>query len=290
MALLTVANLRGVKEASTLFALPTYLFVATVGTMLVVGFAKCLDGVCPTAISSGADLEAEVAVIGLFLILRAFASGSTALTGVEAVANGRDSVPARRNRKRRHHARDHGCHLDRDVPRHLNAGPLVRRPDLGGNHRPIRDGNLADGRAVFDGGVGFYHSQVFTAAILILAANTAYRTSLAYPPSWPNTSWCLASTSTAATASSSPTGHHPGAGGPGASDRVPGGSEPSDPAVRRGRFTAFTLSQTGMVLHWLKVRDRGWRRSVAINAVAHSPPGWSDVVTTASSSPMERGS
>ncbi|MDP9145389.1 MAG: amino acid permease, partial [Actinomycetota bacterium] len=68
VALLTLANLRGVREASTLFAVPTYLFVVTVGVMLVVGFAQCFDGECPTAISSGANLEAEVGAVGLFLI------------------------------------------------------------------------------------------------------------------------------------------------------------------------------------------------------------------------------
>ena len=88
VVLLTVANLRGVKEASTIFALPTYLFVLTVFAMLVAGFLRCVDGSCPTAISAGAQIPAEVGAVGLFLVLRAFASGSTALTGVEAIANG----------------------------------------------------------------------------------------------------------------------------------------------------------------------------------------------------------
>ncbi|HET9259136.1 MAG TPA: amino acid permease, partial [Acidimicrobiia bacterium] len=88
VALLTIANLRGVREASTLFAAPTYLFVATVGTMLITGFVQCLDGECPQAVSSGLEIDAEVGAITLFLVLRAFASGSTALTGVEAIANG----------------------------------------------------------------------------------------------------------------------------------------------------------------------------------------------------------
>jgi amino acid transporter len=57
VALLTIANLRGVKEASTLFAAPTYLFVVTVGIMLIAGFVECLDGECPQAVSSGLDLD-----------------------------------------------------------------------------------------------------------------------------------------------------------------------------------------------------------------------------------------
>ncbi len=101
VVLVTIANLRGVKEASTLFAAPTYLFISTVFTMLIVGFLRCADGVCPDAISSGSEIEAEVGAVTLFLLLRAFASGSTALTGVEAVANG---VQAFRNPKARNAA------------------------------------------------------------------------------------------------------------------------------------------------------------------------------------------
>ncbi len=59
VVLVTVANLRGVKEASTVFAAPTYLFIATIFTMLVVGFFRCADGVCPQAISAGLELEAR---------------------------------------------------------------------------------------------------------------------------------------------------------------------------------------------------------------------------------------
>jgi len=80
---LTLANLRGVKEASTIFALPTYFFVLTVFAMLITGLVRCLDGTCPTAVSGGVPIGAEVGAVGLFLVLRAFASGSTALTGVE---------------------------------------------------------------------------------------------------------------------------------------------------------------------------------------------------------------
>jgi amino acid transporter len=84
--LLTLANLRGVKEAGTLFAFPTYGFVAMVYVMLGTGFVRCLAG-CPEAATAHLPLE-ETAAISLFLILRAFSSGSTALTGVEAISNG----------------------------------------------------------------------------------------------------------------------------------------------------------------------------------------------------------
>ena len=92
--ILVVANLRGVKESGRAFALPTYGFVACVLAMLAVGAIKVLFGDGLSAESAGYELR-DVAdtsgVLVVFLFLRAFASGCTALTGVEAVSNG---VPA----------------------------------------------------------------------------------------------------------------------------------------------------------------------------------------------------
>ncbi|MGH2691684.1 MAG: APC family permease, partial [Actinomycetota bacterium] len=86
IALVAMANLRGVKEAGTLFALPTYGFVITVYIMLGAGLVNCLDG-CPRAATADLPIHPEHA-LSFFLILRAFSSGSTALTGVEAISNG----------------------------------------------------------------------------------------------------------------------------------------------------------------------------------------------------------
>ncbi len=144
VALVTIANLRGVKEASTLFAAPTYLFITTVFTVLIVGFLRCADGVCPQAISSGLELEAEVGAVTLFLLLRAFASGSTALTGVEAVADG---VQAFRNPKARNAAATLGVMgdgVDRHVPRDLRPRPTVRRPGQRNHDRHLRHRAVAD--------------------------------------------------------------------------------------------------------------------------------------------------
>ncbi|MEX2420366.1 MAG: amino acid permease, partial [Actinomycetota bacterium] len=86
VVLVTLANLRGVREAGTLFAIPTYGFVAMVCLTLVTGLVQCLTG-CPTAASADLELPIEH-TLTLFLILRAFSSGATALTGVEAIADG----------------------------------------------------------------------------------------------------------------------------------------------------------------------------------------------------------
>jgi amino acid transporter len=266
--LLTVANLRGVKEASTLFAAPTYLFVITVGTMLVVGFAQCFDGVCPSAISSTAEIEAEIGAVGLFLILRAFASGSTALTGVEAIANG---VQAFREPKAHNAATTLGIMGAISITMFLGISTLARWYEVRISEDTIDEyGTVISqiGRAAFGGGFGFYALQVFTAAILILAANTAYQ-------DFPRLSAILARHKLVPR-------QYLNRG-----DRLVFSNGivtlalvatalliVFDAEVSRliqlyvvGVFTAFTLSQTGMVRHWLRTREPGWRRSVVINTV-----------------------
>src|SRR3954471_21515840 len=94
VAILTVANLRGVKESGRAFAIPTYGFVAAIYLLLAVGFWKIAFGAGVTAESAHYHLRSVAGtggVAGVFLVLRAFASGCTALTGVEAGSNG---VPA----------------------------------------------------------------------------------------------------------------------------------------------------------------------------------------------------
>jgi len=268
VALLTLANLRGVKEASTLFAVPTYLFVITVGIMLVMGFVECLDGECPQAISSGEEVVPVVGAVGLFLVLRAFASGSTALTGVEAIANG---VQAFREPKSHNAATTLSIMGAISITMFLGISTLARWFEVQISEETIDEyGTVISqiGRAAFDGGVGFYALQVFTAAILILAANTAYQ-------DFPRLSAILARHKLMPR-------QYLNRG-----DRLVFSNGiltlaliasallvAFDAEVSRliqlyvvGVFTAFTLSQTGMVRHWLRTREPGWRRSVVINVV-----------------------
>lgn len=95
VALLTLMNLRGVKESGRAFALPTYLFVVGILGMVAWGLAQALLGHPPVAESAGYQIRAEQSGLDalgiMFLALRAFSSGCTALTGVEAISNG---VPA----------------------------------------------------------------------------------------------------------------------------------------------------------------------------------------------------
>src|SRR5215468_11051195 len=87
VALITVVNLRGVRESGLTFALPTYLFIISMLVMIGVGVTKCTTGTC-TITHTPNPLPAGTATLGLFLVLKAFASGASALTGVEAIANG----------------------------------------------------------------------------------------------------------------------------------------------------------------------------------------------------------
>jgi amino acid transporter len=89
LVLLTLVNLRGTMDAGRLFAVPTYLFVACFGIVIVIGgYAAIASGGHPQAVVSPPAPPKAVETLGLWLLLRAFASGCTAMTGVEAVSNG----------------------------------------------------------------------------------------------------------------------------------------------------------------------------------------------------------
>ena len=87
IAIITIVNLRGVRESGRIFAVPTYFFVGTMFLTLGVGFVRYLMGDLPTVVNVEAVHSGGQAVT-LFLILRAFSSGSAALTGIEAISNG----------------------------------------------------------------------------------------------------------------------------------------------------------------------------------------------------------
>ena len=274
VALLTVANLRGVKEASTLFAAPTYLFVATVGALLVAGFVECFDGECPQAISSGVEVESTVASVGLFLVLRAFASGSTALTGVEAIANG---VQAFREPKSHNAATTLGIMGAISISMFLGISTLARWFNVHISEETIDELGTAIsqiGRAAFNGGFGFYALQVFTAGILILAANTAYQ-------DFPRLSAILARHKLAPRQYLNRGDRLVFSNGiitlalVAAALLIVFGAEVSRliQLYVVGVFTAFTLSQTGMVRHWLNTREPRWRRSVVINSIGAATTG-----------------
>ncbi|HEX5948023.1 MAG TPA: APC family permease, partial [Actinomycetota bacterium] len=172
IAFIALANLRGVREAGTLFAVPTYGFVICVFITLITGLVQCLSG-CRVAATASQVVEAEGALT-LFLVLKAFASGSTALTGVEAIADG---VQAFRRPQARNAAATLAVMGAISISMFLGITFLARALQVRvGEHLAGVKSVLAQiGETVFSGGAMFYVLQVFTALILILAANTAYQ-------------------------------------------------------------------------------------------------------------------
>ena len=195
VAILMLLNLRGIKESGTLFAIPTYVFMLAVGAMAVTGFVRFLLGELPMSESADLDVIAEtgyeqglVGIGGALLVLRAFASGSAALTGVEAISNG---VPNFRRPKSRNAATTLlmlGC---LSVTFLMSSLLLARATGVQYVEFPaeqlLRDGvpvgeeyvqhpvlgQLAG--AVFEGfPPAFYLVTIATGLILVLAANTAF--------------------------------------------------------------------------------------------------------------------
>jgi amino acid transporter len=185
VALLTVANLRGVKESGRAFAVPSYGFVVAVGAMLLVGFAKVAFGDGLTAESAHVGLRHVAHTGGLltvFLVLRAFASGCTALTGVEAVSNG---VPSFEEPKSRNAANTLLIMLVLSATMFagITALAIIAHVHMAENPADLlgvgsgyqqKTALSQLGIAAFGQTVPFYLLQGFTAAILILAANTAF--------------------------------------------------------------------------------------------------------------------
>jgi amino acid transporter len=193
VALLAALNLRGVRESGRAFAAPTYLFISAILVMIATGLVRYfVTGPDLVAESAGYTIspQADYAELGglalVLLVLRAFASGCTALTGVEAIANG---VPAFRPPKSRNAAATlalmggvaatmfagiTALALLSDVRYAESACDLVGFADC--ETQPQRTVIAQVAAATFGGSqsVGFFAVQAFTAAVLVLAANTAF--------------------------------------------------------------------------------------------------------------------
>lgn len=185
VVLIIIVNLRGVREASTVFAIPTYLFIGSVGVMIVTGLVRTALGDAPVASSAEFAVHAEslsqAAVI--LLILRAFSSGCSALTGVEAVSNG---VPAFRTPKIRN--AQNTLVLMGSIAICLFAGltalALITGVHYAENPCDLIGFDCAEPQpslmaqvaaATFGGGsILFFVVQAATACVLLLAANTAF--------------------------------------------------------------------------------------------------------------------
>jgi amino acid transporter len=278
VGLVTLANLRGVKEAGTLFAIPTYGFVAMVYLMIGTGFLRCLTG-CPEAATADLPLE-ETATISLFLILRAFSSGATALTGVEAISNG---VQAFRRPQSRNAASTLTLMGFMTVSMFIGITVLSVLLHVRVNHEIAASRSVLSqiGQTVFDRTLPFFLLQGLTAGILILAANTSYQ-------DFPRLSAILARDRFMPSQFKN------------RGDRLVFSNGIVILAIAAslliyafdadltaliqlyvvGVFTAFTLSQAGMVRRWHRSKEPGWRRSITINAIGATATGIVLVIVT----------
>ena len=263
---ITVLNLRGVKESGTIFAFPTYAYILSLTLLVVYGLIRVYFGHVDSIPfdPQAADASREAGgTLGLFLLLRGFSSGAVALTGVEAISNG---VPAFRKPKSKNAATTMTW-------MGLILGSLFFGVSVLAHHLspyPSHDETVLSqmARAVYGGGPLYVILQFSTAAILTLAANTAYA-------DFPRLSSIIARD-----------GYLPRYLG-NRGDRLVfsngiiilaataslliiafgGITNALIPLYAVGVFTSFTLSQLGMVVHHRKERQPGWQRSMVINAV-----------------------
>jgi amino acid transporter len=267
IALVTMANLRGVKESGRVFAIPTYVYIVALGTMLAIGLFRTYFGdidPVPFDPSHAEDIERLTGgSLGVFLLLRGFSSGAVALSGVEAISNG---VPAFRKPE----AKNAATTLTWMA---IILGTLFLGVSLLASHLspyPSHDETVISqmARAVVGESPFYWILQFATAGILVLAANTAYA-------DFPRLSSIIARD-----------GYLPRqfanrgdrlvfsngviflAVAAGVLIVIFGGIVTAlIPLYAIGVFTSFTLSQSGMVRHHLKLRDPGWRVGAVINGV-----------------------
>jgi amino acid transporter len=279
IALLTLGNLRGIRESGTLFAAPLYVYVVSIAGLLLYGLVRWATGTLPDYVPPAGEVHGAGQALGLFLILRAFSSGAVALTGVEAVSNG---IPAFK------------------PPESTNArvtllwmASLFAAIFLGLSFLATHIGIVPDptevetvlsqvARTLVGGGPYYYLVQFSTTVLLILAANTSFAdfprlASLMARDRFLPGQFAFRGDRLAFT-----TGIVVLAAVAAVLVVVFGGSVTNlIPLYTVGVFVAFTLSQAGMVRHHLTLREPGWQRGIAINALGAAATGVVAVVVGA---------
>jgi len=266
ISLITVANLRGLREAGYIFALPTYLFVGMALLMIGLGLARVATGAVPVLPDPPSVIKppAVAEPLTLFLLLRAFAGGAVALTGIEAVANG---VPAFKPPESRNAANTLTMMA-------ILLGVLFVGITFVGNRFGIQPTTESGPTAVAQVSSSVFGAdsplfvlfQFSTALILFLAVNTSFNAFprlaalLARDGYMPRQfalrgdrlafSWGIVMLASVAAA---------------LLIVFQGDVHLLIPLYSVGVFVCFTLSQTGMVRHWLRDRGPGWHWRMAVN-------------------------
>jgi amino acid transporter len=258
--LLTIGNLRGLRESGTIFAIPTYVFIAAMYGLIVYGIAELLLGGITYVVAAPAHAGSQT--LGLFLVLTAFAQGCSAMTGTEAISNG---VPVFKEPSA--HNAQATLFWMAFVLGTLFLGVSVLGSSLHIVPNQTETVISQITHAVVGAGPYYYLIQFSTALILLLAANTSFNgfpllvSILArdgYMPhqfsfrgdrlAYSNGIMALAAVAILLLIAFG-----------GSVDRLIG-------LYAIGVFATFTLSQAGMVRHWFKIKGANWRRSTVVNA------------------------
>ena len=263
MVVLALGNLRGIRESGRIFSAPTYFFIGGILVLLAVGAWRWVTGTIVPLDQPAAD-ALPVGSLGLFAILTAFANGCTAMTGVEAVSNG---VPAFRKPESKNAAATLVVMALLAVGMFVGITLLAHAYVIVPSDTETVVSQIA--RAVFGGrGWPYYAIQAGTMLILVLAANTAYAdfprlASIVsrdryLPRQFMNQGDRLAFSNGIVVLSVCA----------GLLLVIFGGDTHAlIPLYMIGVFVSFTLSQFGMVIHWRRLREPGWRTSAVVNGI-----------------------
>jgi len=279
IALLAIGNLRGIREAGMIFAIPTYIYVVSLAGLIAYGLFRVLSGDVPAAAIPPDPVPATgVTALSVLLILRAFASGSVALTGAEAVANG---VPSMKPPETRNASTTLILMALTFGTIFLGLTFLAQAIGVVPDQHEQETLNSLVTRSLVGDGFPYYLVQLSTAVILALAANTGFT-------GFPRLAAVLANDRFMPR-------HFADRG-----ERLAfsfgiivlaalasivlvafsGSVTALIPLYTIGVFLAFTLSQTGLVRRWLRLRPRGWKVTIVINGVGAVVTGVVLAITT----------
>jgi amino acid transporter len=260
IGLITLGNLRGIRESGTIFAIPTYMFILTLGALILAGVVEFFFGavtpIHPAPIPAQEPLT-------LWLLLNAFSAGSVAASGTEAISNG---VPAFKPPESKNAATTLTVMAAILGVFFLGISFLAVHYQVDPTSTQTIISQL--GHAIFGNNVFYYLLQFTTMAILVLAANTSFAdfprlSSILARDNFMPHQFAFRGDRLAFSVGIVALG-----GIAGALIVIFGGDTHAlIPLYAVGVFLAFTMSQSGMVLHWWRSREHGWRRNMVINGV-----------------------